>query len=51
MSATKAITTNLTLTSTVSEAEMAALKAGMSSEEVVAILNRIAELIENADSE
>ena len=51
MSATKAITTNLTLTQAVSEAAMLAIKNGMGSEEVVAVLQKIAELIENADAE
>lgn len=51
MSATKALTANLTLTQNVTQSALEALKAGMTAEEVVATLNKIVELIENSDGE
>jgi hypothetical protein len=51
MSAEKAVTTHAELTAAVSAACQAALKAGMSSEDVCAVLTRIGELIEGAEEE
>ena len=49
MNAIKGLTMNLTLNQKVTEAAIEAIKAGFSKEEVVAILNRIVEVIENSD--
>jgi hypothetical protein len=49
MKAADILMTNNRLTNDVTAACLAALKAGMSREEVTAVLSRIVELIESAD--
>ena len=49
MSATKAMTANLTLNTKVSEAILEALKAGMTKDEVSAVIAKMAELLDNSD--
>jgi outer membrane protein assembly factor BamE (lipoprotein component of BamABCDE complex) len=51
MSTTNAILTNAALTAKVSEAALTALKAGMTKDEVLAVLARLVEAIENSDDE
>lgn len=51
MSATKALTTNADLTQSITNAALLAMKAGMTREEVAAVLQRIAETLDNADDE
>lgn len=49
MSATKALTMNATLTQKVTDAALEAIKAGLTKDEVAAVLDRIKELLENAE--
>ena len=49
MSATKAMTANLTLTTKTTEAILEALKAGMTKDEVSAVLARITEMLDGSD--
>jgi hypothetical protein len=49
MSATKALTTNADLTQSITNAALLAMKAGMTREEVAAILTNLASTLENAD--
>ncbi|MGZ5996116.1 MAG: hypothetical protein ACXWN0_10585 [Isosphaeraceae bacterium] len=49
MSAAKALTMNATLVQKVTDAALEALKAGMTKEEVAAVLARIQEVIESSD--
>lgn len=51
MSTSNALLTNGALTAKVTEAALAAVKAGMTKDEVSAVLTRIAELIDNSDDE
>jgi hypothetical protein len=49
MSATKALMTNFKLTEDVTAAAVEAIKSGMDKAEIVAVLQRLAEMIENSD--
>lgn len=49
MNATEALMANALLVKTLTDACLAAMKAGLSKEEVSAVLARLQELIDNAD--
>jgi ABC-type branched-subunit amino acid transport system ATPase component len=49
MKTTKALETNMNLTTTLTNACLDALKAGMAKEEIAALLTRLAEIIDNSD--
>jgi hypothetical protein len=51
MSTSNALMTNAALTQKVTEAALAAVKAGMDKSDVAAVINAIATLIENSDDE
>jgi DNA-binding transcriptional regulator YhcF (GntR family) len=51
MTATKAVNANLTLTTNLSNAVLEAIKAGLTKEEVIEMLNRLITVLEAADNE